>query len=745
MKISEKSSFLKQYGYAMVDRRYLIVPIKRGYKYPKGLGAWAKIKATREHVDQWLANGFANGGVGLLTRQTPAIDIDVYDSAIVHKLASWCHKHIGTTVKRIGQAPKLLLVYRCEQPFAKITSAKYRDEKERVHQVEVLGDGQQFVAYAEHPITKRPYEWFGDKSIVDVLPNDLPLLTAEQARAFVDFFERIVPHHWKKIEDGHSGASKNDDVKQQVRLLANIKPKADITTEQLKVALKNVNAEGYDQWVRVGMALYHQYSGDATGFELWDGWSKTSSKYRAHEIETKWQTFEANLRQEPVTAATILSMARVTNDKEQGDLVGAFLDRYIYVQDGDRVCDINKPSHCCLSRLNEFKNRTANVRHEIPTPTQQDPDKTKLDPVWKTWLVHPRRKSAEGTEYTPREGRIVTDAYGLDWINEFHMPKFAETDSNSELVVFFDHMTYLFPKPKEKEWFISWMAFNLQYPERRCKVVPLHVSVEHGTGRGWVVELLGKLLGQWNCSRTKMDTLSGECSAGAYQDYLNKSIVCAIEEVKEGNKRFSVSDKIRDRLTEPYLEVNLKYGGKKTQKVFTNFFFMSNHPDALVLTTQDRRINVFENPHKPRSERYYDKLYAWLESDGVTQLYNFLMTRDLSSFNWKRSIDTEARTRMIHNNRTETEVLFWDLMENPHYPVMTFQQIVREMKKLSDKDEFETNVEQGQLTKLLQHHAERISKQLKVPGINPVRPWVLVPGADTTNEKMRESIVSCGV
>lgn len=61
---------------------------------------------------------------------------------------------------------------------------------------------------------------------------------------------------------------------------------------------------------------------------------------------------------------------------------------------------------------------------------------------------------------------------------------------------------------------------------RRCKVTPLHISIAHGTGRGWIVELMSKLLGQWNCTKTKMSTLCGEGDGGAFQDYLDKSLFC---------------------------------------------------------------------------------------------------------------------------------------------------------------------------------------------------------------------------
>lgn len=49
-------------------------------------------------------------------------------------------------------------------------------------------------------------------------------------------------------------------------------------------------------------------------------------------------------------------------------------------------------------------------------------------------------------------------------------------------------------------------------------------------------------------------------------------------------------------------------------------------------------------------------------------------------------------------------------MENRPYPAMNFRQIVREMGKLSD---FDTHIEEGQLTKLLQHHAQQMTIKIE--------------------------------
>ena len=48
----DNSSFLKQYGQQLLDNGYSIVPIKPGYKFPKGLAGWERIKATESHLKQ---------------------------------------------------------------------------------------------------------------------------------------------------------------------------------------------------------------------------------------------------------------------------------------------------------------------------------------------------------------------------------------------------------------------------------------------------------------------------------------------------------------------------------------------------------------------------------------------------------------------------------------------------------------------------------------------------------------------
>ena len=305
-------AYLRRFGRPLLDQGYPIVPIKRGFKYPEGIKDWQQITATQAKLNRWLSNGFADGGVGVLTSHHPAVDLDVRDQDVVDRLVAWCEENIGPTVQRIGAAPKTLLAYRTDEPFAKIASAKYVDFLDREHKVEILGTGQQYVAFAEHPDTRRPYHWTGNRSLADVPASDLPCITAKQAEDLVAFFESIVPADWTIAERAPSTTRIDTSIPEADRVLAHTKPPVQIAEAKLRSAVDAIDPDiSMREWVRVGMALHHQFDGTDDGFAIWDEWSSAGAKYQPAEMRTRWRSFEANLANtNPVTVATILHMAK---------------------------------------------------------------------------------------------------------------------------------------------------------------------------------------------------------------------------------------------------------------------------------------------------------------------------------------------------------------------------------------------------------------------------------------------------
>lgn len=444
-----QASFLADYGSKLVGQGYPIVPIRPNTKHP-GFKGWQNTEADEGKLNRWLKNGFAKGGVGILTRDIPAVDLDIQDAEIVDQLVTWCEASIGPTVQRVGNAPKQLLVYRTETPFTKITSNKHVDFPGLEHKVEILGDGQQFVAYADHPDTGKPYEWVSEDSLADIAAADLPVITSGQAKALIAYFETIIPDDWEQIEAAPTSRQIDTSIPEDERVLAHAKPGIEATSRQLEKALSCLDPDmRMHNWVRIGMALYHQYNGDDEGFALWDDWSSQGGKYEPDTMHARWRSFKADLRgTNPVTAATILQLAKQERrDSDEKKLpLDKFIDRYVLIEHGNLVCDLKKPPHCAVSRLEEFRNATANVRHLVPSPTKAEPDREKLQPVHFNWLVDRDRKTAQGVRYDPSRPFFFQDEQNrLWWVNEFYMPQ-LKTDADSDTSMFHQHMEYAVPR-----------------------------------------------------------------------------------------------------------------------------------------------------------------------------------------------------------------------------------------------------------------------------------------------------------
>ena len=826
-------NYLREYGSGLISNGYHIVPIRRGGKAPNGIAGWTTIEADLNQLGQWISAGFE--GVGVLTKNNPAIDIDIMDEDISREMVERVNGAYPGGLIRVGKYPKTLLAYRTDAPFRKVRSNTYEDQFGDQHAVEILGDGQQYVAYAEHPDTLRPYTWHNEdntasQGIFVVESASLPIIRLEDARLVVSWFEEIAQRKvldggWVKVRGGQGGGEGDggdggDTTEEHEReAFSNLRPRLNLTEAEILRALSSINADDYDKWIRVGMAIWHECGGSEEGFTYWHNWSIPSPRYTdERSCRIRWRGFRTRRRGRTITFATILHWAREVRMRENP--LGEFKERYVYVADGDNVHDLGGLGHDKPLQLKEFKNMTANIitTVTVPAPTQANPERTtqKRVPVHQLWLTDLDRKTARGFAYVPTYKPILIDAEKKEYINTFHTPKFVnpcktviengvekldEACCNELLAIFFRHMEYILPIEVEREWFYSWMSFNIQKPGMRCKVTPLLIATDHGTGRGWIVELMTSLLGGWNCEKTKMSTLNGESGAGQFQDYMNNSLLCCIEEVKDGDKRYGVTDTIRDYLTENTLEINLKYGAKATKPIYTNFFWMSNHADAVVLTEEDRRINVFKTEDKPKGNDYYERLYQWLEdngdnsetgstesntsdivvdsdspnftlggdgdngdnnsgvpesnedtssevydrgglkvSAGVACLWHWLNQRNISKFNWKRSMTNRSRRDMIENNMSEVERMFWNVVENPPYSIMTAKEIQDFMLSMAGEEiemfVFQDN-QKAQIRKLMQQHLQKqeqvkITKKVVKIDENSV---TTLEGSVTTNEE----------
>jgi hypothetical protein len=234
------------------------------------------------------------------------LDVDCYDPAISRALCDFIMERLGRSYPyRVGERPKFAIPVLLTDQWRKVTSAQYGNSR-----VELLADGQQFVAYGEHPKAKKGYyEWFnGD------LSADLPVLSESDLWSIMAEFETQCEHAGMtqtkpSVRERGQVMAEMDDLD-----VAIANEPLDLADREVKDLLRRYPAVDcdYDDWVRVGAALHHQYRGREDGLKQWKKWSqKDPERYNKGETTRKWQSFGQTGN--PVTLRSIIKKS-----KEQG-------------------------------------------------------------------------------------------------------------------------------------------------------------------------------------------------------------------------------------------------------------------------------------------------------------------------------------------------------------------------------------------------------------------------------------------
>ena len=326
------STLLKE-GLQTLHNGYKIVPILPNKKYP-GIKDWQNIEANEAMVRGWAANGYSTGGVGVLASTCQAIDIDVLDKAVVlealDKVASLMGvDDAGALLTRVGRAPKALVPFRVAGgSMTKRSSAKWVDVFGDKHQLEILGEGQQWVAWGVHPETGGDYLWRGgvERSVATVPLEDLPELTVDMVDALLVWFDSQAASVWGWEPVGAELVPTSDYAGGANSSRSESRPTDTIDSFEMQATLAYLDPScGHDDWLKIGMGCYHGSAGEGWGFELWDDWSSAGDNYKEREMAKRWASFEPAVG---VSADSVVSWGTVKHlvAVVRGDQGGGVVD-----------------------------------------------------------------------------------------------------------------------------------------------------------------------------------------------------------------------------------------------------------------------------------------------------------------------------------------------------------------------------------------------------------------------------------
>jgi hypothetical protein len=167
-------------------------------------GNWQRVNAVADRViEAWSHNYPKADNTGILTRLTPTLDIDIFNPELVQEIERAIEDRAaehGEVLVRIGRAPKRAILFRTDEPFAKlVVQVIAPDDAQgvRAEKLEFLGDGQQVVVHGLHPDTHHPYSW---PRGAPKQRQDLPYIREAEARELLEELTAIALRHGYRIK-----------------------------------------------------------------------------------------------------------------------------------------------------------------------------------------------------------------------------------------------------------------------------------------------------------------------------------------------------------------------------------------------------------------------------------------------------------------------------------------------------------------------------------------------------------------
>lgn len=320
------NSFMNRFGPRLVENGYSVIPIWPGHKKPgrfqngewRDLADWQRYcdrLPTRLEVNIWKM--WPGAAIGVACGAVVALDIDVLDNAVATQIEQMTRRMIGDTPAiRIGLAPKRVLLYRADKPFAGI----------KKHPLEVLARGQQFVAYAIHPDTGQPYYW-PNEDLTGLHIASLPPITEDEAHEWARTAWEMLPPHLRQAsldsKRGPTAWQGPTDLRG--------------TYEAVKSAMAYIpnDALDWDSWIRVGLALKGALGEE--GRDLWLDWSANCSKSgksgKSDTAAKEWARFKPT----KIGAGTLYFLAEQAGWSPSDDLTlnGHRADQLAEAAEGD--------------------------------------------------------------------------------------------------------------------------------------------------------------------------------------------------------------------------------------------------------------------------------------------------------------------------------------------------------------------------------------------------------------------------
>jgi hypothetical protein len=441
------------------------------------------------------------------------------------------------------------------------------------------------------------------------------------------------------------------------------------------------NTKGWDEWIRVGLALWNATGACDEGFELWDQWSQKSEKYVAASCVERWNHF-ASHPPRTVGAQTIFALAKengwgklriFSGANERAEMeepppiddtdLDAQADAAIAAQEaGPEAEDERREKEAKAERKRAFKSMLTDFngrymvvnengkaivyepsfdpvlkRRRFDRITFEDLNRLYLNqqvvigvdekgrPIQRSkaqlWLKHEqRRQYIGGVRFDPSE------QCGRDVLNLWE--GFAVEPRPGDWSLLRDHVRTIICDGDEGnfQYLMGWMARMVQFPAEQGEVAVVMKGGE-GTGKGFLAKALLTIMGQHGIAISNTRHLIGNFNA-----HLRDAILLFADEAFFAGDKASTGV-LKSLITEPYLTIEGKFQNATQMPNFLHVMMASNEEWVVPASQDARRFFVLEVSEARKQDLdYFGAIMDQLKAGGYEGMLHDLLERDITDF-----------------------------------------------------------------------------------------------------------------
>jgi hypothetical protein len=651
--------YMREKGLTLLRNGYPVIPLRPGEKRP-AIDGWRQIEITEQRVAEW------SGGIGIRTGEIVLLDVDI-PNAVADRVRSLSYRILGPAPVRIGNPPKLGLVYRADTVLRTRLSVVYYDREKNRCALEFLADGRQFVAYNDHPITRKPYYWLDNRNPETVPASDLTVVTEAQVLELFAMFDEIAREEgWTKRGGLESPLEQDENAAPRTIHRDPIGLEDDAIRAALMAVPNDARFDAREDWLKIGFAVHHETAGSEFGRELWHEWSTQHPSHSEELFRKAWDSMGTRSEDRsfaPVTFRYIQGIvkkqlrdeAEKEIDRLSGEidlavnleglmrtaaeigripgidpvqreafasLIKANAKRFHATLSIASIRDMLKPRQTATEIPKWLRNwvflKQPGQFYNLTTAEYIDRFAFDLSFARHTGEVSPTRFAMQlakipvyyNTAYLPDKEPVYTDETGIVWVNVYreHAPempaKYSPRDlANIEIVK--DHARHLFGADRERDIEIlhSVLAYIVQTRKRVNWLVLIQGAEQ--IGKTFYAQLLRAVLGKGpHVHEVTTETLT----ESSFTSWATGHLVVYIEELMLHGKRYDVLNKMKSYITNQYVSIHPKYHEPRDVLNTTSYFAFTNFRNAVPITDGD--------------SRYFIMLSQWQNSDEVRKFKN---------------------------------------------------------------------------------------------------------------------------